>query len=117
MTNTEWLKYAITNEDKLTNLIRDWHPRLRANEIGDMTITAVNAEKACEVIRHQIKTKDANKPNPVIEFKDALTNGNIQVINRLLNDAWFGVPESRSCWDIIGFKEAVWLIEDPPNVD
>jgi len=34
---------------------------------------------------------------------------------KLLNDAWFGVPESTDCWQIYGFKEAVDLLDDPPE--
>lgn len=30
-------------------------------------------------------------------------------------DAWFGVPESTSCWSIPGFGQAVDLLDDPPE--
>ena len=33
----------------------------------------------------------------------------------LLNSAWFGVPESTQCWKLEGFKEAIDLLEDPPD--
>ena len=53
--------------------------------------------------------------DPCREFDIALAAGDIQKVTNLLNDAWFGVPESTRCWQIEGFTEAVGLLEDPPD--
>ena len=55
------------------------------------------------------------KREPVERFDAALKSGDIDALNQLLSDAWFGVPESTSCWSITGFSECVDLMDDPPE--
>lgn len=105
----EWFERAESNRDKLVALLSVYHPVVHHK--SDMKVTAPNAQKACDIIIRQL----ANNPNPVEQFDEALELGDIRTINRLLNEAWFGVPESTQCWNIEGFKEAVELLEDFPE--
>ena len=75
------------------------------------SITAPNAERACEVVREQIRKESMN--NPEIQFDIALTKQDHATISSLLSSAWFGVPESTECWKIRGFAEACDLLDDP----
>ena len=116
MTIQEWLNQATANRAKLASLLTNWHPR--SVKVGhDMKITARGAEQACEVVRGIIRQQGQNKPNPVEAFYEALDADDYITILTLLNEAWFGVPESTSCWNIEGFTEAVNLMEDPPEID
>lgn len=113
MTENEWLGYAKRNRIKLESLIRDWHPRMRRSTYS-LRITAPNAEKRCEEVRQQIKSEEGRIP-PTREFNDSLNEGNWHRVWIVLNETWFGVPESTECWRIFGFTEAVNLLEDPPE--
>lgn len=121
-TKEEWLKFAEENKEKLAWLIKDYHPvnrqpgtrRASVLHRGDY-ITAPNAEAACVQVRNKIRQNFEG--NPVQQFEEALRQKDVSKINKLLNDTWFGVPESTSCWNILGFKEAVELMEDIPDDD
>jgi hypothetical protein len=117
MTKNKWLAQAREHKEKLTDLIGVYHPAMyRGSERSkNVTISARDAEAACGLIREKIR--DETEESPVGAFKDALAAGDIDKINSLLSAAWFGVPESPSCWRINGFKEAVDLMEDPPEED
>lgn len=116
MTKVEWLGLAKKNSGLLTAFIASWHPILQSEKTkwGGMHITAPNAERACIEIRKQI-VREEKHTNPVREFNIALTESNVEKIYTLLNSAWFGVPESRDCWQIEGFRESVELLEDMPD--
>ncbi len=79
-----------------------------------VAITAPMAEVACSVVRDRIREEKVDM-DPVAAFDVALTDGNVDATVELLNGAWFGVPESTSCWRLTGFKEAVGLLDDPPD--
>lgn len=116
MTNQEWLSQARANEKALTSLIGSYHPAMYSGKPpGDLPITARTTESACEVVREKIRNE--TEDSPIGSFKDALESGNIDTIYSLLSSAWFGVPESTSCWQIKGFKEAVDLLDDPPEIE
>jgi hypothetical protein len=118
MTTEQWLSEAKSNKEALLSLLVNYHPRSGKFSIKErLPITAGGAEAACENVRRSIQLRDKDRPSPISEFQDALDKNDWIMINRLLNDAWFGVPESTSCWRIIGFKEAIALIEDLPEVD
>jgi hypothetical protein len=78
-----------------------------------MEITAGTAELACRNVRTLIQKED--RGNPAARFATALECGDVGEIQNILNGAWFGVPESTSCWGIPGFSEAADLLEDPPK--
>lgn len=115
-TKESWLDYVKIHKDVLENFLANYHPVYRGVKSKPTDrITAPNAERACEVVRADIRR--TTEGDPVKDFRDALTNNNVNVIAKLLNQAWFGVPESRDCWSIQGFKEAVHLVEDVPTDD
>lgn len=114
MTEQEWLSKVRANQEVLESLIEMWHP-VNIKSYGDITITAPGAEAACESVRQSIKAKEADQPAPIQRFRTAIAEGKWEIINQLLNSAWFGVPESRDCWNIKGFSEAVDLMDELPD--
>lgn len=113
MTNQEWLDAVKSNQDILKSFIKDWHPTNIARK-PSMRITAPNTEAASKVVRASIRNS-AERADPIIRFELALLQSDIPGINNVLNETWFGVPESTDCWNIPGFREAVNLMEDLPN--
>lgn len=122
---TKYITQAKLHADKLRSLLGNYHPRSATyaktyKRPEPLPITAPGAEAACRVVRNKIAKEDSLEPHPIAVFNIALETGNLeaaQEINNLLNSAWFGVPESTSCWQIPGFKEAVALMEDSPDYD
>lgn len=124
MTTEQWLEQARNKQDDLCYLIDSYHPAsfesaaLRGKDPRrpgpGLPITAPNAESASEVVRQKIRD-EADGTHPVVKFKEALAVGDVGACMTLLSQAWFGVPESTSCWGIRGFNEAVSLLEDPPE--
>ena len=117
MTKKLWLGTVEANKDSLRSLIARYHP-LNLERHSPRTklgaeITAPNAERACEVIRNQIRAESKSADKPEIMFDKALENQDASLICLLLSQAWFGVPESNSCWQIEGFSVAVDLLDDP----
>jgi hypothetical protein len=117
MLTHEWLKQARENEAVLVSLVAAYHPaniRPRKNkEKVPAYITAPNAERACEVIRKEIRKEFLGIPEE--QLKAAIAEGKVDKVTELLNQAWFGVPESIGCWGVEGFREAVALLEDTPD--
>lgn len=113
MTTAEWLAYAKQHQTVLTSLVEHYHPLKRNPFANTHRITAPNAEAAAIRIRADIRRN--SEGDPTVDFKEAMDSDNVQKINSLLNDTWFGVPESTDCWRIEGFREAVYLMEDLPN--
>jgi len=115
MLKEQWLEQVNINKDKLREFICNYHPiNLRPrknNEVMSNDITAPNPERACEAVRELIRKEALN--DPVIQFDIAVQKNDYITISGLLGAAWFGVPESTSCWQIEGFKEAVDLLDDP----
>lgn len=111
MTTVEWIDKAKQNQGALISLLRNYHPAM-PGEKEEMRISAPAAEAACEVVRAEIREKGGN---PIAQFEAALIAGDSATVGSLLDEAWFGVPESRSCWSIPGFREAVDLLDDPPE--
>ena len=117
MTSQEWLAKAQQHKDVLLSLIESYHPASHAitGRRQRMPITAPTAESACVVVRGRIAKEEGDLAYPRDRFLAALEAGDWIEINSLLNSAWFGVPESTACWQVEGFKEAVDLMEDPPE--
>jgi hypothetical protein len=119
-TKHEWLAKANEHKDDLRGLIKAYHPGMPsvpwsevAGIIKPLPITASGPEAARRQVAGQIQSEA--KENPVEAFDKALEAGDVGKLMKLLNQAWFGVPESTSCWGIAGFSEAVALLEDPPD--
>ena len=126
MKTSDWLAKARENADALRSLILRWHPSRRVERSARTAIepqhpiTAKNPERACRGIREEIKARDfasRDQREPVERFDAALREGDFGTVYALLSDAWFGVPESTSCWSITGFAECVDLMDDPPEAD
>jgi len=110
MNKSEWTEIIDKHWDDLKSLVMDYHPRANYNP-QEMPITAEGAEMACEVVRRQI----ASEGSPVTEdlLENLKSQGNADELMSLFGSAWFGVPESTSCWSIPGFREMCNLLEDP----
>lgn len=115
MTETEWLTEVEQNKDKLISLIECYHPASSRKVKTTVLITAPNVERALVGLRKVIEKEFEGSPVEV--FKFALAQRDWKRINYLLNDAWFGVPESTACWGITGFSEACSLMEDIPMMN
>ncbi len=117
MTKLEWIEQAKLSRDALRDFVADYHPAsVRYPSILDvrMPITAPSAEAACRTVREKIKSEYTDAA-PAVLFGRALDDQDFHTLYRLLNSAWFGVPESTSCWQVPGFNQAVALLEDPPD--
>lgn len=124
MTTSEWIAQAKQDADDLRALIARWHPQAGdgSRRYHGLPITATNAERACEGIRRELReTLDAavetgvRVPTPIERFDAGLADGDVSAIMAVLNEAWFGVPESTACWRERGFRQAVALLEDSPR--
>jgi hypothetical protein len=118
MTQDEWLQKARDSKEILLGITYNYHPIQRPvtqalmDEELALNITAPDAEFACEQVRRQIKAQD---DDPLQKLSAAIDSGHVDVIMNVLNQVWFGIPESTSCWGIKGFHEMVSLLEDPPD--
>ena len=117
MLTHEWLKRVRENEAALVSLVAAYHPaNIRPHKNQEVIpdyITAPNAARVCEVIRKQVRKEFLGIPEE--QLKAAIAEGNVGKVTELLNQAWFGVPESIGCWGVEGFREAVALLEDTPD--
>jgi len=115
MTREDWLARFNQHKEVLTSFVAGWHPRsilYGKQENVELPITAPNAEIACEEARSQIGPVDVFK-----KWSKAVQEQDADTLSQMLSSAWFGVPESTSCWQITGFKEAVDLLDDPIEYD
>lgn len=116
MTSADWIATAKRDLPRLKRLVDAYHPvhqdPLQRYEDG-LPITAPGAEAACIEMRKDIKSSFAG--NPTFQLEAAVQIGDISTAMTILNQAWIGVPESHDCWRISGFREAVALLEDPPD--
>jgi len=116
MTKEQWIDKVKKHQVKLISLIEQWHPHnIRPEQDLEFKITAPNAERATRGIREDIKSKTTESPSA--QFLRAIEESDEAVIYRILQQAWFGVPESTSCWRIEGFVEAVDLLDDPVDYE
>jgi len=77
--------------DNLQELIAQFHPFYKQAHY-DMPITALRAERICEIIREQIAEIEP-QDDPQVRFRKYKKERNPEIVN-LLNETWFGVPES-----------------------
>ena len=110
-----WLAEVEKNKDVLRQFISQFHPGMHTYTRKSAHITAPNAEVACQNVCSQIKRNTVS--NPLEDFDEAIKNKDWHKIKSLLNSAWFGVPETTSCWLYTGFTEAVRLMEDTPDME
>ncbi len=112
MTETEWLDSVREHYIVLRHFVGCYHPVTLTPKHA--AITADAAEAACRQVRESIK-REPRSDMPVDELDNAISAKDVSGIMGLLQAAWFGVPESTSCWRIPGFREAVNLLDDPPD--
>lgn len=132
-TQNPWLQKVKDNAAVLRQLVADWHPSARQPKAiqrqaviftdggavainvpeAYIPITAPNAEQACRNVREKIRQEEPQ--NPLDRWDKAIKEENVGEISSLLSGAWFGVPESTSCWQIPGFAVACDLLDDPPD--
>jgi hypothetical protein len=79
-----------------------------------MQVTAPSAEVACQVVRELVQSEYAFK-DPVNAFCEALYLQDTGTLVKILNETWFGIPESNSHREIDGFNECCMLLEDIPK--
>ncbi len=117
MTKEEWLSKAKDSKEDLSSLILNYHPASKERtRKSNLPITAPAPESACENVRESVRAEYREiLVTPTQEFDAAIESDDIDAINSLLSAAWFGVPESTSCWNIPGFAIAVDLMDDLPE--
>lgn len=125
MEKQDWIDTFNRSKNELRDLVEQFHPSVKAKVIvGGTTvevpagvillpcpITAPTAEEACEVVRKQIQRTKPQNPLTIFDTlaeDPALHN---KELASLLNDAWFGMPESRSVRSLPGFFELCDLCE------
>lgn len=124
MTREAWIEQAKRDAHKIRQLIRKYHPantRPKTQQERDLVgedMTAPAAEMACEDVRGQVREQfqKNNLGDPVMIFDQALDRGDVTIIYKIMNQTWFGVPETTACWSFPGFPETVDLMDDPPDL-
>lgn len=100
----------------LRALIERWHPSSsQAPEaFPPLEVTAARVEPLRQLFAGNIAKESAALP-PVADRAEAARAGrDHETFAAILNEAWMGVPESTSCWEIPGFGVLCELCGDPP---
>ena len=119
-TTAKWLEYARQHKAVLTTLVAAYHPVNMDLDKWRPSPLYIAAENACQQVRHMIAEREQGegiRPSPTVRIQLAIDDGDVGEVMALLNAAWFGVPESTGCWGLMGFKEAVELLDQPPYED
>lgn len=126
-----WVSRLYHSQRELRELVRRYHPSSKSaievpagsgEELAVSTrelqpllpVTAPAAQDCCNKICEEITKRSPD--SPVLRYDAALANQDLVELQKLLQEAWFGVPESTSCWLIPGFTVLVDLLDDPPEV-
>lgn len=88
-TAEEWWLLAAHHKDALLDLVRAYHPYYRRTH--QYRITAPNAEGACETIRKEIQKQPQKDPCARVEESHQDRTDDLYMV---LNETWFGMPES-----------------------
>lgn len=120
MGNKEWLARVEAAAPMLRIFVSDWHPASPRRSQEQLEITAQGAEATRRVLERQIRHESSqigHEPahDPLARFNAALAGGDTSTLMSILNQCWLGVPESTECWGLTGFREAVDLLDDPPE--
>ena len=124
MEKQDWINVFKDHKNNLRNLVVRFHPSSKSQVlVADSsvevpsttletayTITAPTAEEACEIVRQKILSTRPH--NPVLAF-DTAANDPIDTnqLIYLLNETWFGLPESASVRNLPGFYALCDLCE------
>lgn len=99
-TAEQWWQLFEAYKTELRDLVCSYHPSY-ARRTPMMPITAPNAEMACDLVRERIESKTIDNPLECFDQFYEQKNGNALV--SILNQTWFGVPESRDAHSLPGF--------------
>lgn len=112
----EWFAKVEQNKDALIQLIDSFHPAMGVPIFNKtLPITAEGAEIARQSVAKNIKEEHLYDEIPIItQFLNCIESKNVRDCSKILNSTWFGVPESTSAWNCVGFRECVDLLEDVP---
>lgn len=99
LTADQWWSLVNKYKEQLRNLTAEFHPS-NARWAQPMNITAAAAEAVSESIREDIEREQ--QEDPLTSF-DRMVAAKDRTLARLLNQVWFGVPESRDAHDLTGF--------------
>jgi|SRR5690348_8472641 len=112
MTSKEWWELLESNWKNLDHIIRRHHPKFKGGPTGvdSPIVTAAGAQAACNAVIADIQTKPAPDLVTIIKEKDT------EKMMAVLNETWFGVPESRSYVERLqGWSELLDMVEQPPD--
>jgi hypothetical protein len=101
MTTDEWLALYEDNKEDIRRLIRDWHPALNTVPHRRDRITAPEAEQTCESIRQTIR--EMTTEDPLAALDRAVAARELPEAINIVNEAWFGIPESTDSRGLKGF--------------
>ena len=97
-TAEQWWALVEQYHDELCELVSAFHPC--NHSYTDFVITAASAEAACESIRDEIRAKESD--DPLEKFEQYCHDKNPKLAS-LLNEVWFGMPESTEVRSYPGF--------------
>jgi hypothetical protein len=123
MEKQDWVDTFNKSKTELRALVERFHPAVTAKvEVageqvelpasvlaGNFPITASGAEAACESVRQEIQAKYTG--SPLDRFDAAAEKMDTRELTSLLNDVWFGMPESASVREVPGFHVLCDLCE------
>jgi len=101
MNISEWTQLLDSNWDDLIVMIGRYHPASEQPTLeAPRPITAPGAERACQETREEIREKGGS---PIDAARLAKKEGDHETLWSLLQQTWFGLPESESVHSIPGF--------------
>jgi len=112
-TKSDWWNEVESNKEDLLSLVANYHPYYRNRY--SYPITAKAAEAACELFRKDIQEQTTIPP--CYSFEEYIKTKNVSMVD-LLNDTWFGMPESMDVRDNPGFGilcdlcSESWVLEE-----
>lgn len=109
-TADEWWALCAARRDDLRKIVEHYHPRTRTPaDTSGHTITSPAAERVCELVRGRV----AEQPgDPLVLFDVALGERAADTMVALLNQSWFGLPESMESRSVPGFFVLCTLCEE-----
>lgn len=89
----EWWEVVKRYKDDLIDLVQTFHPICRPDSSNVM----------CHIIRQELADEGIHT-NPVDGLKNAIESQDHNAILAILNQTWFGIPETSSAHQSDGFK-------------
>lgn len=115
MEKQDWIDTFNRSKNELRELVEQFHPSVKAYTSAltknTYKVTASSAEEACKVVRKLIRKRETQNPLTIFDTlaeDPALHN---KELTSLLNDTWFGLPESASVRNLPGFYALCDLCE------